>query len=363
MDYTFSMHRVKEREMANRISTGRILCVCLSLAFVAPLMAEGSFSAWTPGFGVRLFGLDLNFTSVAEDLLPLGKTELLAEFGGGYLSRGYYRLSRTERSDDPRGKLSCVDADMWLRGTQYLDKASRLRAALFLRAQSLSNLGSGAAEPGLLQASGLPEARGSFETGAGAAFGYTDMKRATASGQEIGWKADLSYEWSFELYPAGPERATVNEVALEFSGFLPLLDTDIVSLSLCEHILGSALLGLPPEHRLSSIGGNRYLPYAALGGLVRGVADNYGDGGYKVGDNLELRLEFPAVFKKIVIPGITLFADAGYAGYSGDDPGVFRTSAGAFATLRALGFVLGGGVVYEFTQGAFAPHIALGTQF
>jgi hypothetical protein len=341
-----------------------IIIIAFALT-AAAAQAEDALKNWAPGFGLRLFGLDLDFTSSVPKLLPIGKTELLAAFGGGYVSRGYYRNADGTRSAAALGKLNDVDADMWLRATQYLDGDSHLRAALFIRGESLMNARDSGSAASLLALSGLPDAAGFAELGAGAAFGYTLMDKKTSADHEIGLKADLSYEFSYDFFPATMNSALVHEVALEFSGFLPLVDTDAVSLVLCEYLLGSALMGDAPEHRLSRIGGNRFSAYKALGGLVRGSPDYSGDGRLKAADNLELRLALPALFKKVVIPGLTLFADTGIAddGHYASDPGTFRLSSGAIVTVTAFGFTLGAGGVYEFMTGSFNPYVALGTQF
>lgn len=344
-----------------------LILAATTLAFAAGAQAEEeSAKGWTPGFGLRLLGLDLDFTTDIPALLPVGKTEFHVALGGGYVGRGFYRNADGTRADAPNGAIDYIDADVWLKGTQYLDKASLLRASLWLRGQSLQNARDSGGEPSLLALSGLPEASGAAELGAGAALGYTDYRRKTSAEQETGVKADLSYEFSFEYYPAAMSSGLVHEFAAEFSGFLPLVDTPDVSLVLGEHLLASALFGSSvPEFRRSGLGGNRFSPYKALGGIVRGVPDNYGDGLLKVGENLELRIAFPSLFKGIVIPGVTVFADAGLAddGAYGADLDTFRVSSGAIATIRTLGFTLGGGAVYEFTQGYFGPYIALGTQF
>lgn len=353
--------------LTSRKSLVRLIIAVAFVAFAANLQAEEESSeGWTPGFGLRLFGLDLTFTDDIPNLLPIGKTQFHFAFGGGYVGRGFYRNADGSRSTAASGKISSIDADLWLRGTQYLDKASHLRAAAFLRGQSLQNVRDSGGELSLLAISGLPESWGAAELGAGAAFGYTDYDKKTSSGQEVGLEADICYEFSYEFCPATMTTGLVNEFAAEFSGFLPILDTESVSLVLGEHLLASALVGSGiPEYRRSSLGGNRFSPYKAIGGIVRGVPDNYGDGLLKVGENLELRIAFPSLLKGIVIPGLTVFADAGLAdnGNYGADLDTFRVSSGAIVTIKTLGFTLGGGVVYEFTQGYFGPYIALGTQF
>lgn len=342
----------------------RIVIIAFAL-IAASAQSEDILKNWSPGFGLRLLGLDLDFTSSIPELLPIGKTEIVAAFGGGYVGRGHYRNPDGSRTADARGVLNVIDADMWLRATQFLDSDSRLRAAIFLRGESQSALRDSGGSASLLSLSGLPDSAGFAELGAGAAFGYTLLDEKTSADQEIGLRADLSYEFSYDYYPAAMASGLVHEAAVEFSGFLPLADTESVSLVLCEHLLASALMGDVPSHRLSSIGGNRYLAYKALGGLVRGSPDYSGDGRLKAADNLELRLALPALFKKVVIPGLTLFADSGIAddGHYAYDPGTFRLSAGAIATVTAFGFTLGGGGVYEFMTGSFQPYVALGAQF
>jgi hypothetical protein len=336
-----------------RKTVSRLILASVIATLAGAAWAQESSPGLTPGFGLRLFGLDLDFTTDIPNLLPVGKTELLSSFGGGLVSRGFYRDASGARADGPGGAISSVDADYWLKATQYLDRASRLRASLFLRGQALSNLRDAGGAPSLLAASGLPESSGAAELGAGAAFGYTDLDRKTASGQEIGIRADLSYEFSYELYPASMSTGMVNEFAAEFSGFLPLVDSQALSLVLGEHLLASALVGTGiPEFRRSQLGGNRYLPYKALGGIVRGLPDNSRDGLLKAANNLELRLTLPSVLKGALIPGFIAFVDTGISddGAYGADLGTFGLTGGGVVTVKVIGFTLyAGGVVDMLT--------------
>ncbi len=323
----------------------RVFALALFLGLLALLPLAAESDGWSPGFDLRLFGLDLKFTSDSKGLTPAGKLELFFEAGGGLEDRGYYRNLLGERVDSasPDGSFKIINSDFWLKATQYLDKASHLRASAWIRSQQMTNFPASSTAAPLLFLSGLPESPGFYENGAGLAFGYTDLDKKTSSDQTYGLKADLSYEWFFEFYPTALETANVHEFVGEFSWFLPLINTKDVSLVFGEHAIASALLGPEiPEHRRSYIGGNRYGSYKALGGLVRGVAGNYGDGRLKAGNNVELRFVLPGIFKKAVMPGINLFADVGIAddGNFGRDLESFQASTGAIVTIQTLGFTL-----------------------
>jgi hypothetical protein len=352
------------------------LIALIALCF-SPLAAEEPASAPLPSFNFRFWGLDLAHTSLFKSPLPWGALEFTGASGGGIIERNYFRLVDGSRRPEavlwpgfssPTGEeeLTTITADLWLRLTQYLDAGSHFRAFAYARSRLIRNIAADAGVVPALFAAGLPEAQGTFENSLGGGLGYTDLAKPSGDWSRKGFRADLCYEWSYELYPEDLSAAFVHEISAEVSLFLPLFSSETLSLVIADHALGSALLGgAIPEQRLSSLGGNRYLPFDALGGIVRGVDDNAADGRLKAANNVELALFFPKLFKGIVVPGILLFFDSGIAddGAFGSDPGTLRLSTGGALTFEAFGFYLYGGGALNVLTGRLEPYVGIGTHF
>jgi hypothetical protein len=373
----------------NKVKVAAFILIALFSQGLSPAQAKETSegenredSPWSTSLGFRIIGLDL---SAKKTIYPfLGGTELLSMAGGGIISRAFFRLPDGSRAPEPAAwpgfgasvsadAMRSLDGDLWLRATQYLDASEHFRAFAFGRGQILANL---AADPALqprLLSTSLPEAAGSLESTLGAGAGYTALRNDGTSGQKAGFWADISYEWSHELYLRDASEADVHEVCLEFTGYFPLIENGLLRLALNEHLLGSALLGPAiPEHRLSTIGGNRYKPYPAIGGLVRGTPDYAGDGRLKAANNLELELSFHGLFfrdkpelRGAVTPGILIFFDAGIHddGAFQADPSGLRLGTGAALSLSLLGNRLYAGAAINALSGAVWPYWGLGSHF
>ncbi len=330
--------------------------------------------AW---FDLRFYGIDFGRSVLMESFPALGRLEILTESGGGIIGRNYYRLPDGSRRAEPErwpgfgaptseAALRSLAADIWLRLTQFLDEGERFRAFAFARSRIESNLASDADVTPALFTAARRESAGTFENSIGIGAGYSSVKKPAGSWSREGLSADLCYELSLDLFPSDLSTAFVHEVSGELSGFLPLYSSDRMRLTLREHVLASALLGAYiPEARLSSLGGNRYLPYWALGGIVRGVPDNACDGRLKAANNLELALTLPQVFKGFAVPTLAAFVDAGIAddGAFNPDPGTFRLTAGAYITVEVFGFNVFGGAAINVLSGWFGPILGVGAHF
>jgi hypothetical protein len=365
------------RARATRSPAVIAVIVALILIGTFPLASEEAPSAPLPDFNFRFWGLDLMHTSLIRGPLPWGALEFTGASGGGVIDRNYFRLADGSRRPEaaawpgfspPTGgeELTTLTADLWLRLTQYLDSGSHFRAFAYARSRLVRNIAADSLVIPTLFTVGLPEAQGTFENSLGGGFGYTAMAKPAGDWSRKGVRADICYEWSYELYPQDLSTAFVHEISAEFSLFLPLYSSDALRLVLAEHALASALLGgTIPEQRLSSLGGNRYLPFDALGGIVRGVDDNAADGRLKAANNVELALFFPGLFKGVLVPGVLLFFDAGIAddGAFGSDPGTLRLSTGGAITAEAFGFYLYGGGALNVLTGRLEPYVGIGTHF
>ncbi|GEM_PF-2451596 len=339
-----------------------------------PEKTAAETDAW---FDLRFYGIDFGRTVLMESFPSLGRLEILTESGGGIIGRNYYRLPDGSRRAEPErwpglgaptseAALRSLAADIWLRLTQFIDEGERFRAFAFARSRIESNLAADADVTPSLFAAARRESAGTFENSIGVGAGFSSMKKPAGSWSREGLSADLCYELSLDLFPSDLSTAFVHEVSGEFSGFFTLYSSDRVRLALREHVLASALLGAyVPEARLSSLGGNRYLPYWALGGIVRGVPDNACDGRLKAADNLELALTLPKILKGFAIPTLAAFVDAGIAddGAFNPDPGTFRLTTGAYLNVEVFGFNVFGGAAVNVLSGWFGPILGVGAHF
>ena len=161
----------------------------------------------------------------------------------------------------------------------------------------------------------------------------------------------LTAEWApaFFYNKAMGDSDFVRLTAL-LEGYRTLLSTPAVSVYLADRLVYDRLLGeearIPVSTR-TTIGGLTSVPISknplrALGGAVRGIADNRFDGFAKLVNNLDVRVHFPslALFGGMLVPGAVAYLDAGlYDRASGRlslDP--LLASVGAGVLLNALGF-------------------------
>jgi len=164
-----------------------------------------------------------------------------------------------------------------------------------------------------------------------------------------GWWLDASAEYA----PPGlstPSSTDYAQFDLSAKGFLPLFQKteergwNVVSLYLAgfagvDYIAGlgtDATEGIP--YPVSQrFGGRVYRE--GLGGAVRGLGNGWADGKFKAVGNLELRCNFPAVFRKDILVGAAAFTDAGYYADPPGAPGASRLLSGACVSAGLGGFL------------------------
>ena len=109
-------------------------------------------------------------------------------------------------------------------------------------------------------------------------------------------------------------------LSLIVTGYLPVLDTPVLSLYLADRVLFDRIFGEDgkvPATTLGSIGALSKVPFIsdsrqALGDALRGVADNRYDGYVKWVNNFDVRLHFPAwTLFKLATPMAVAYFDAG----------------------------------------------------
>jgi hypothetical protein len=176
-----------------------------------------------------------------------------------------------------------------------------------------------------------------------------------------GWALDASAEYAPPglSVPASTDYAQFN---LSTKGYLPLsgrsdergwnvLSFYLAGFAGVDYIagLGSDAAKGVPYPVSQRFGGRVYRE--GLGGAVRGLGDGWADGSFKAVGNLELRCNFPAVFRKDLLVGSVLFADAGYYADPPGAPGASSLRSGACVSAGLGGFldILDKGYVSAYT--------------
>jgi len=178
-----------------------------------------------------------------------------------------------------------------------------------------------------------------------------------------GWALDASSEYA----PPGlsvPASTHYAQFDLAAKGFLPLFGkTDERGWN----FLSFYLAGFAGIDYIAGLGTDdtKGIPYAVsqrfggrvyragLGGSVRGLGDGWADGAFKAVGNLELRCNFPALFRKDLMVGSLIFTDAGYYADPPGAPGDSSLRSGACVSAGL------GGFVDLFDQGFLAAYTTL----
>jgi hypothetical protein len=176
-----------------------------------------------------------------------------------------------------------------------------------------------------------------------------------------GWWLDASAEYA----PSGlsvPKSTDYAQFDVSTKGFLPLRErTDgrgwnVLSFYLAgfagvDYIAGlgtDATKGIP--YPVSQrFGGRDYQD--GLGGAVRGLGAGWADGAFKAVGSLELRCNFPAVFRRDLLVGALVFSDAGYYADPPGAPADSRLRSGTCLSAGLGGFldILDKGYVAAYT--------------
>jgi hypothetical protein len=298
--------------------------------------------------GLRIWGADIGVGYRGIALVPGVDTTFWAYAGGGYQDVSFYREPAGELVEP--GALGSRDPaftrieGLWKAGmAQGLVWNSRIEANLleafaFYRGRYDVNQ----AEAGSLLAatsiSVLPDRDGSLLNSILAGLAMNDLRFETKHKVYDGTSAEVSAEW-------GPGAVGWLRFNGTFRWFVPLYDVapdrpvNLFSVYLAGFVAADYALGLGgpvPLQVRRSLGGRDMIN--GLGGALRGVDATSADTNFKAVNNLEVRMNLPALFLPDLVPGIVVFWDAGYYDQVGE-PGVARPGSG-FVTSTGAGISL-----------------------
>ena len=294
------------------MSLRRVVLIC------ALCVVSSSFVGATPwqiSVGPRIWGAGvvLGYTGFAlldgRDTVP--SIGLSAEWG----TVGYFRLPNGTAVDsadpDPYHTRSLVTANAGI--TQALTAAGDVTVQTFLFYHARVDLPH---TDGLFRDSGVPSADGSVTNYALAGLGVSTVSIDRPTRVRSGGLFDLGVEYA-PRFPGNEMFGSSDflRVNLEARYYLPLVETRhdagrnafsayLASMVTADFVVGAAV----PVWVRQSFGG-RY-PRTGLGGAVRGFESGRFDADTKGYASLELRT-FIGAFHPSIVPGITVFVDAG----------------------------------------------------
>jgi len=295
-------------------------------------------------------------------LAPGVNTVLWANVGGGYQTKTYYR----DPSDDSplgAGELSVdastapfyqrVNGDWGLGICQGIlgnpeIQANLLEAFLFYKGRYSQYVNEESTFQ-LLFESPLPDKTGILQNsvlGGLSLMGLVpDARHKTARG----YHAEVSAEWG-PSFLGNTVFGRADFLRLNFTamGFFPIYDAspesfaNVFSVYLGEFFSVDYAVGdTIPLNVRQTFGGRD--PRTGLGGAVRGVDDGRYDTTFKAVNNLEIRVNLPAIVLPDLVPGFVAYFDAGYYDF-GDYPEsgtLFSTGAGLYINLLDLAYLAG----------------------
>lgn len=337
-----------------------VLCVVLLCEAVSIGAQEPERSPVVLLPGLRLFGLDVDVGYRGLSPVPGVDTIFWATVGGGYETKTYYR-NPADDSPLAAGDLSVdaatapfyqrVNGDWGLGISQGIlwnpeIEANFLEAFFFYKGRYSQYVNEESTEQ-LLFESRLADRQGIFQNsflGGLSLMGLVpDVRHKTIRG----YYAEASAEW-------GPAflgntifgRADFLRFNITAMGFLPIYDANpesfanVFSVYLGEffsvdYVVGDSI----PLNVRQTFGGRD--PRTGLGGAVRGVDDGRYDTTFKAVNNVEVRMNLPAIVLPDLVPGIVAYFDAGYydfADYTKSGT-VFSTGAGVYLNLLDLAYL------------------------
>jgi hypothetical protein len=338
----------------------------LLLALAAfPLAAQAAEPAQNPlafDIGLRLLGADLGVGYRGLSLLPGVQTTLWAYGGGGYEWLSYYRDAAgnllapgalaTGGALDGRAPGFVRIEGAWRlgidQGLAWNARTSTNLVSLFAYYRGRVSSNTFTADQ-LLSDATLPDRDGILLNVLQAGISYDDLLFDARHKTKSGISAEASVEWGPGfLLNAVVGNANYVRLNATARGFLPLWDLDPAAerntLSLFAGDFASVDyargFGAPvPIYVRQTFGGRDQ--NTGLGHSVRGVDSASLDTGFKAVNNLELRLNGPALFTRDLVPGLVIFWDAGYYAQTGEGlaspvPAGFVTSVGAGVSIDLL---------------------------
>jgi hypothetical protein len=322
--------------------------------------ARGSDDPWLSDVNIRLLGLDVGMGWRGLSVSPNVDTILWAYLGGGYEWQEYYRepsgalmAPGTLAGRDPvyprieaLGKLGIAQGIAWNERTNR----NLLEAFIFYITRYDAYQ---APAGGTLAASSLSDRDGSFQNSFLGGLTLDNVRDDPDHKIRSGFVIEASTEWGpswfFNTLVGNADFVRLNANARIF---LPLFDVapdrpvNLVSAYLADFMAVDYAIGIGAAVPLSirqTFGGRHQ--QTGLGYAVRGVSWGSCDTNLKAVNNLELRVNLPALVIPDLVPGLLAFLDAGWydqvgeAGTADPPPSGVLASTGFGAFLDFLDLV------------------------
>ena len=359
-----------------------VLVACFGLCVLLPGRADETVGQgpWTFDPILRLFGADLGVGYRGLSLIPGEQTTFWVYGGGGYEGEHYYRdaagnLLSPGQIGSGSGVLANADPTFnrieaaWRLGIEQgiawnpRTSTSLLEAFFFYRGRYDVNQAAAGALLTLPSAAALPDQGTSILNTLQFGFGYDDMLtngHRTRNGTSAEVTAEWGPPWLFNTIQGNSDFVRFNG---NFTWFLLLYDAapqsrlNLFSVYLGEYVsmdYAVGLNGVPvPLYIRQTFGGRTQ--NTGLGAQVRGVDEGAYDTNLKAVNNLEVRVNLPAIaapgfvadLVPYAVPGILAYFDCGAYDQVGEpgisSPGsgfVASTGAGVFVEVAHIGALL-----------------------
>ena len=348
-----------------------LLCVFLMVigfAAASSLSAQDTeaptWSPWTFDVILRLFGADLGVGYRGLSLLPGTQTTFWVYAGGGYEGEHYYRdgngalLAPGSIGSGGQPSFNRIEG-AWRLGVEQgfawnpRTSTNLLEAFLFYRGRCDLNQASGTmladALPGV-----LPDRDGSILNTLQLGAAYDDLRTSDHKVRD-GVSAETTVEWGpsflFNTIQGDSDFVRFNGMV---RWFFPLYDAaparplNLFSVYLGEYLTIDYAMGLNgtrvPLYVRQTFGGRTQ--NTALGSQVRGVDKGAYDTNLKAVNNLEVRVNLPAIPMPVfiaplvpdLVPGLIAYFDYGFYDQVGE-PGIASPPHGTVASAGAGTFV------------------------
>jgi hypothetical protein len=346
------------------------MALAVMLAVPCAGWAAGGEDPFVFDFNIRLLGADLGVGYRGIRLVPGVDTTIWTYLGGGYEWLTYYRdpsgVPASPGALAAGGALSGLQPafarieSAWALGIdQGLAWNPRIgtnlvEAFLFYRGRVDSNQ---VVSGQLLYASSLPDRTGVFLNTVLSGFGINNVLNDTRHKVRSGASAELSAEWGprffFNTLVGSSDFLRLNAT---LRWFFPVFDlapdrpVNLLSVYLGElaSVDYATGFGAPvPLYIRQTFGGRYPQQPVGLGLQVRGVDPGAYDTNLKAVNNLELRLNLPAIVLPDMVPGAVLYWDigcydqVGEAGVPSPPPWGIVTTTGVGLTLDFLDLATG----------------------
>ncbi len=328
-----------------RFAVFAALALCLAAA--VPCGARGNDDPWLADVDLRLIGADVGVGYRGFQLFPNVDTVLWSYLGGGYEWQEYYRTP-SGALIGPGGLGSANPGYMRIellgrvgiaQGIVWNDDTMRNLLEVFVFFNSRYDTNQIA--PGQTLSDAMIDDRtGTFQNtllgGLGLNGVHDDVDHKVRRGVSAELSAEWGPSWLFNTLIGSADFVRFNantRIFLPFFDVAPDRPVNLLSAYLAENLSVDYAIGIGAPVPLvirQSFGGRR--PQTGLGSAVRGVAWGSYDTNLKAVNNLELRVNLPALVIPDVVPGLIAFFDAGYYDQLGEGGIVTPAPAGIVAS-------------------------------